>query len=297
MPPDLDLTTLRLLVAIAELGSLSAAATHLSMGQPAASARVRAFEARWRLTVLRRSARGSSFTTDGQAVVTWARATLQSVDAMRAAVSALSDDRRTGVSIAASLTNAECLLPAWLGELHRRWPRLHPTLKVVNSTRVVELVRAQTVDVGFIEVDDRPDDLGSRTIGRDEIVVVVAPGHPWATARAGAPLAPDELAAAGWVLREEGSGTRETIERAVGSRLEPTLEASSTATLLGAALAGVGPAAVSSRAVRSDLDAGRLVSVPTTLDLGRPLTAVWHPDRRRSDVVAALLELAERDRT
>lgn len=294
MTPDLDLATLRLLVSIAEHGSLNAAAAHLGIGQPAASARVRAFEARWRLTVLQRSARGSNFTRDGQAVVAWARTTLQSVDTMRAAVASLSEDRRAGISIAASLTNAEHVLPVWLGELHRRRPGLHPTLTVVNSATVVELVRQQGVDVGFVEVDGCPDDLGSTVIGTDEVAVVVSPTHPWA--RRTAPLEADEARAAAWVLREKGSGTRETIERAVGATLEAALEASSTAALIGAALAGVGPAAVTERAVRADVAEGRLVVVPTVLRLERPLTALWHPERRRSEVVDALIALAERDR-
>lgn len=69
MTADLDIETLRLLVGVAERGSLSAAAAERGMSQPAASARIKEFEARWRLAVVRRSPRGSRLTTDGEAVV------------------------------------------------------------------------------------------------------------------------------------------------------------------------------------------------------------------------------------
>lgn len=69
MSADLDVETLRLLRAVAELGSLSAAAAKRGMSQPAASARVREFESRWRLAVVRCSPRGSQLTTDGKAIV------------------------------------------------------------------------------------------------------------------------------------------------------------------------------------------------------------------------------------
>lgn len=295
MGPDLDLTTLRLLVAVDERGSLNAGAAALGIGQPAASARIRAFEARWRLTVLHRSARGSSLTTDGQAVVTWARTTLQSVDTMRAAVAALSADRSAGISIAASLTVAEFMLPAWLGELHARRPDLQPTLRVVNSSAVADLVRTQAVDVGFIEIDDRPDGLVTRVIGRDRVVAVVAPTHPWA--RRTSPVDRAELIIEHWVVRERGSGTRGTFERAVEQSVIPALEVSSTTALVGAALAGVGPAVVAERAVARELESGRLVRVSTELELSRPLAAVWHPERRLSEPVIDLLALAERDRS
>ncbi len=288
MTPDLDLLTLRLIVAIDDGGSLSAGAAALGLGQPAASARIRAFEARFRLPLLHRSARGSTFTHEGRSVVAWARETLRSVDRMRASLGALAADHRDGVAIAASLTIADYLLPAWLGELQVRRPGLHPTLRVVNSATVVEQVREQVVDLGFIEVDDRPGDLRVRVFGHDRLVAVVAVGHPWATRQDVVSAA--DLVDERWVLREHGSGTRETFERAVAGEVPVALEASSTAALVGAALSGLGPAVVSERAVADLLEQGRLVRVPIDLDLDRPLAVIWHPDRRLPDAVSDLLE-------
>ena len=94
--PDLDIETLRLLVAVVEEGSMTAAARARGISQPAASARIREFEARWRLGVVRRSARGSSVTTDGEAVIAWARPVLHAAETMRSALTALSQDRRSG---------------------------------------------------------------------------------------------------------------------------------------------------------------------------------------------------------
>lgn len=94
------------------------------------------------------------------------------------------------------------------------------------------------------------------------------------------------------MLREEGSGTRSTFERALGQRPTVALQAGSTAALLGAVRAGLGPAVVSQRAVDAEVDAGGLVVVPTTLDLERPLTAVWRKGARLSPATSALLAVA-----
>ncbi len=293
MTPEIDLETLRLLVAISDTGSLNKAAQVQGISQPAASARVRAFEARWRLAVIRRSARGSQLTVDGEAVISWAKAVLHGADTMRGSLAALSAERRSGVKIAASLTVAEHVLPQWLGELHVRRPDVYPTLRVVNTEQVLAAVRSGDVDLGFIESTQQPEALARAVVGEDRLVVVVAPDHPWAKRRAR--LSEDDLVAARWVLRESGSGTRSTFERALGHDVDVALEASSTTALVGAAAAGVGPAVVSARSVATELQTGRLVEVETGLDLVRPLTAVWRQDQRLSDSAADLLALAKPD--
>ena len=288
--PDLDLETLRLLVAVSETGSLGAAAAQRGISQPAASARVRELESRWRLAVVHRSPRGSRMTTDGEAVVTWARGVLHAADTMRASMDALTDRRRGGVRVAASLTVAEYLLPGWLGELHERHPDVRPVLRVVNSETVAEAVRSDEADIGFIESARLPAGLAHRPVGRDRLVVVVAPTHPWARRRT--PLSAEELRSARWVLRESGSGTRSTFDTALGAAPEVALEATSTAALVGAAVAGVGPGVVSQMSVRTELDLGRLVAVPTSLDLSRPLSCVWRGEERLQQPAQELLRIA-----
>lgn len=112
-------------------------------------------------------------TTDGLAVVSWARSVLHECDKMRAGLEALSSERLTEVAIAASLTVAEFILPRWLGELHSTLPDVQPKLHVVNSDRVAELVREGRGDVGFIETAARPTDLAKRVVGSDRLIVVV----------------------------------------------------------------------------------------------------------------------------
>ena len=201
---------------------MTGAARARGISQPAASARIREFEARWRLGVIRRSARGSSLTTDGEAVIAWSRPVLHAAETMRAALTALSQERRSGFVVAASLTVAEQLVPRWLGEFHAIRPEVRPVLRVVNSDAVAEAVRQGTANIGFVETTRVPHDVARMTVGRDRLCVVVAPTHPWA--RRQSPLTLEELRAASWVLREEGSGTRSTFEGALRARPTVALE-------------------------------------------------------------------------
>ena len=290
MATSVDLESLRLIVAINHEHSLGAAARALGISQPAASARLRSVESRYGLSLVARSPRGSELTEDGQAVCSWAEKVLHEVDTLQAGISALSEQRKGGIDIAASLTIAEYFLPRWLGELQRLMPDVHSSLRVMNSAEVISRVREREVQMGFIESPERPAGMSTRRVGSDRLAVVVAASHEW-TRRVYAPTV-DELASTPLVLRETGSGTREKFDRALGADPRLALEVSSTSALIGAAVNGVGPAVVSEVAVRSHLDAGVLVEVTTGLDLSRPLLAIWRADETLRSPATDLVAIA-----
>lgn len=286
----IDLDSLRLIVAVNRQHSLGAAARALGISQPAASARLRSVESRYGLSLVARSPRGSELTEDGQAVCSWAENVLHEVDTLQAGIAALSEQRKGGLEIAASLTIAEYFLPRWLGELQRQRPEVHSALRVMNSADVIARVREREVRLGFIESPDRPADMSTRRVGSDRLAIVVAARHEW-TRRAYAPSV-EELASTPLVLREAGSGTRETFDRALGAEPRFALEVSSTSALVGAAVNGVGPAVVSEVAVRSLLDSGVLAEIATDLDLRRPLLAIWREDETLRSPATDLVAIA-----
>lgn len=276
MTRELDLQAMRLVVHLDELGSLGAAGRALQISQPAASACLRSFEARWQIRVAERSPRGTRLTPDGVTVASWARDLLHQVDTLRGGLRALSgrqSDDGTVLPVAASLTIAEFVLPRWLGQLRSALPGIHPRLQVANSNQVPDLVRSGACEIGFVETTVVPDDLLRTVVGTDRLVIVVRADHPWA--RRSVPVNREQLLEAEFVVREEGSGTRDTFERALAARPRVAMVATSTTAMVGAALAGVGPAVVSPRAVTSSIEQGQLVVVDHELDLVRPLTALW----------------------
>jgi molybdate transport repressor ModE-like protein len=292
VPSRVDLESLRLLLAIADEGSLGAAARTLGISQPAASQRLRVLERRYQLRLIARSPRGSRLTTDGQVVYSWAQRVLHEVDALETGMRALSEQRAGDLRIAASLTIAEYFLPGWLAELQHEQPHVRLSMQVRNSEVVIDSIRRRGNDVGFIEQPGVPGDLESTEVGQDRLVVVVRPDHPWVTRTSA--LSTDELVASPLVLREPGSGTRRTFEAALGAPPLVALEASSTSAVIGAAISGVGAGVVSEVAVRSQLEAGFLVCVPTQLDLRRTLRAVWRRDTPLSPPARALITLTTR---
>jgi DNA-binding transcriptional LysR family regulator len=226
-------------------------------------------------------------------VTDWARTVLESAYALVEGVSALRARQHGRLRVAASLTIAEHLMPGWLVTLRDVDPDVHVELNVANSAHVIERLRGGEADLGFIEGRGAPRDLHSRAVARDRLVVVVSPAHPWSRKRR--PLRPVELATTPLLLREAGSGTRETLEAALapyGGVAEPALELGGTAPLRIAAVSGTAPAVLSALAVADEIAAGRLVEVPSELDLDRVLRAVWPRGRELPDAAVRLLRVA-----
>lgn len=290
-----DLVALDLLVRVAAGGSVGAAARELDMTQPHASRLLSRLERQLGLQLLQRSPAGSRVTAEGEVVVSWARQALESVDRVVTGARSLAAERAARLRVVASLTIAEQLAPAWIARFRREQPGHQVRLEVANSEQVLERVLSGEVPLGFVESPSVPQEVSVAAVGLDRLVVVVAPEHPWA--RRTSPLTPTELAAAELVLREEGSGTRRTLARALTRADAPLgeghLELASTAAVRAAALQGDLPAVLSELGVADQLASGALVEVPVDgLDLSRTLRAVWLPSRRPSGDAARLLRIA-----
>lgn len=292
-----DLESLRLLTLVERLGSLGSAAAEMGIAQPSASKRLATLERQLGLVLVDRTRRGSRLTSSGQVLAGWAQRVLTEVAGLLDGAAALRTQRDAELRVAASLTVAEYLAPAWMGELRRRHPGLYVGLQVTNSEHVAELVRSGAVEIGFIESPRAPRGLSSRRVASDQLVVVVAPDHRWARRRQ--PLTVRELSSTALLVRERGSGTRETLDQALAKAgagpVRPLLELGSTAAIRGALLAGTGPAVLSELAIRADLDQGRLVAVPVHgIDLRRALRAIWLAGHQLAGPAAELIAIVRR---
>jgi DNA-binding transcriptional LysR family regulator len=292
-----DLGALRALREVGRQGSIAAAAAVLGVSQQALSARMRTLERAMGVTLLARTPSGSHLTEQGRLVVGWAEDVLDAADRLEAGLRSIRSGVSHRLAIAASQTIAEHLVPHWLVELRGieragggqqgveqsgGYPPTVVELTVANSTGVLDLVRRGKARLGFIETPHLPSDLVTEPVRDDELLVVTAPGHPWARRRR--PLSFAQIAAVPLVMREAGSGTRDTLTDHLAAQDPPlrpkiAMELGTSAAVRSAIAAGVGPGVLSRLAVRDDLVLGRLVAVELAgPPLTRQLTAVWKPD-------------------
>jgi molybdate transport repressor ModE-like protein len=275
-----SLALLELLVALDEHGSISAAARTLGVSQPTASAGLRTLERRLGLDLLARSTRGTALTETGRVVAAWAADVVAASTRFEDATATLRATSHERLRVAASLTVAEHLAPRWLAQVsapHGTGAAPDDELVVRNSREVMDLVLAGAADLGFVEGPGVRRGLRSRTVADDELVAVVAPGHPWSRRRS---VDVADLLGARLLVREAGSGTREVLEAAlarVGATLPPHLPAlGSTVALTSAVVHGGAVTVVSALSVSDAVARGTLVRVPIAgIDLTRRLRVIW----------------------
>jgi molybdate transport repressor ModE-like protein len=289
--PVPDLISLDLLVSVGELGSINAAAEAHGVSQPAASTRIRSLEHVLGLRLLERNRSGSLLTAAGTATVEWANTVLGDMRALLSGAAALRAEGQSRLRLAASMTVAEYLIPVWLRQLAAARSEVTVALQMGNTVRVGELVSSGEADLGFVEGERPPGRLHARDVISDELMVVVGKHHPWARRRR--PLRAEELAATPLLMREVGSGTREVLTSELARRgleARPSLELGSTTAIKAAAIAGSGPAVLSSLAVAGEIRSGELIP---ELQLERTIRAIWSPRRPLTGAAAYLVRLAQ----
>ena len=287
-----DLTALDLFTTVIEVGSLGKAAKVHGIAQPSVSSRIRNLERQVGVTLLERTTTGCVPTPEGIVVSGWADEILRAAHDLEAGLVAIKAEQVGRLRIAASYTIAEYLLPAWLGRFAREHPQDTVALDVENSTHVLAQLDRGEADIGFIETPLATPSMEETVVGRDQLVAVVPPDHPWAKRRRRVTM--DELAETPLVMREKGSGTREALEQALtdtghGAPVS-VLELGSTSAVRSAVLTGNSPTVISRLAVAGEVSSGQLVEVKVAgLAIERDLRAVWPVGRALPKLATALL--------
>jgi len=200
------------------------------------------------------------------------------------------------LSIGASNTPGEFMLPAALRGFVRAHPGVRVSLGVKDSAEIVADLLAGKVDLGFVGARSPHPGLHFEDFAEDEIVLVASPvlaGLP------PGPLPPEAVARLPRVEREAGSGTRAVVEEHfanLGAPLDPRSIALEVGTLVGlkaAVLSGMGVAFTSRAAVQEDLAEGHLVALRiASVKIPRRIFVAWRHDRELPLAARSFLEVA-----
>lgn len=289
----LNLHHLEVFHAVAVSGSLTAAAQALGTSQPAVTKQLRLLEETLGAVLLDRLPRGIRLTAAGELLERHARVLFTQRDRALEELAELKGLRRGRLELAASLTVGSYLLPGLLARFRARHPAIEVRVSIGNTRRGLERVRDGEVDAALVEGPVELEGVEAKEFAHDELVVTAPSGHPLSRRRGAVPLR--RILSEPLVEREEGSGTREILEREL-SRLDadwkPSLVVGGTEAIKGLVAAGMGLAVLSRLAVAAECRDGRLavLRVPE-LSLGRVLSVAQPSGRTPSPVLAEFLSL------
>lgn len=248
---------------VAEYGSFSTAAQSLGMTQPAITMQVQALEEYFGTKLFHRTTKRVELSDAGKALLPYARRALDLMRETDQAMAQYTQMLKDRLQLGASLTIGEYILPRLLGPFAKEYPYIMISLKVFNTTQIVEEILNHHLTFGLVEAPIEHPDIHSDVVLNDELFLVMPSDHPL---RAVESPTFDQLVDYPFVLREPGSGTRQVMEREIlqrgydPSRLKIVMELGSTGAVKSAVEAGLGLSVLSRSAVRHESVLGTVVT-------------------------------------
>lgn len=275
------LRQLEVFLAAARYENISRAAESLSMSQSAASAALRELEQQFEIQLLDRVGKRLQLNDLGKIMQAKAQSLMEQAQELEAALRQHSDvgDLKVG----ATLTIGNYLAVGIMARFMDQHPGVNVQLHVANTAEIASKVSHFELDIGLIEGELNDPQLEIEPWCDDELVVFCAPEHPLASQQT---ISDEDLIATPWILREAGSGTRQTFDRAVGSalpELQVLLELEHTEAIKRAVEANLGIACLSKVTLKEAFSRGSLMPLHTPhLNLRRRFYFILHKQKYRS---------------
>ena len=285
-----SLRHLQIFTAVAREGNISAAAVELAMSQSAASAALLELERRYDRPLFDRAGKRLRINETGRSLLPAARDLLDRAEEIDAL---LAGHRGPGsFRLGATQTIGNHIAPSLIEAYSRRYPDSALTLDISNTAEIAGRIADFSLDLALVEGECADPDLIVTDWIDDELVLICNPSHPLAVQ---APCPVDALLGQRWVVREKGSGTRQTLDQAMRpywsrwrigmelQQIEAILETVAVSSMIGC---------VCRLTARSALAQGRVVELRVPeIDLRRRFYTVLHREKHVTAGIRAFMDI------
>lgn len=262
----ISLNQLRTLLEVASTGSVHDAAERLVISQPAVSAALAGLQKTIGVPVVERNGRGIRLTPSGERLTAYGRRVFALLDEAIAESRAAGAPEAGRIRLSAVTTAAEQLLPELLSGFRRVAGGVEVELHVANKDSVWDRLAHWEADLVLAGRPPQDGHFQTVAVRPNAVVVVGPPGHTYDL---------PELARTTWLLREPGSGTRETTRNVLAQLgiAPPAVTIGSNGAIRECVRAGLGISLLSRDAVAREIAQHVLAEIPTPVT---PLVRDWH---------------------
>jgi DNA-binding transcriptional LysR family regulator len=298
-PLQIEFRHLESFCRVADLKSFSKAADDLFLTQPTVSGHILSLEQSLSLRLFDRASREVRLTKSGEVFQEYASKILSLRKDLLNALSEFSQGIRGELSLGASTIPGEYLLPRLIGDFKKEHPSFLISLKIADTKEVIQYVLQDHVEFGIIGAKLSHPSLHYEKYEEDEIIVVGPSDHPLTRKKR---VNVDELLKEPWIIREEGSGTRIAVEKALrrkGKSLKQfnvVIEMGSTSSVKEGVKAKLGLAFISGRATEGEVRQGAFsrIDVEGLEPISRQIYIVSHRRRTLSPMGMEFLRFLRR---
>jgi len=292
---DFTLRELEIFSKVVELESFSKAADKVFLVQASVSERIASLEKKVGTRLLDRLGRRVVPTAAGELLYKHANQLLEMKANTQLELERFLGLEQGDIAMGGSTIPGEYILPNMIGKFNQSYPRIIVNLAIGDSSGIEKQVLAGELELGVIGSESAQANLRCRKLWEDELVLAVAPNHPWAKRKQ---ISPDELLQESFILREKGSGTLKILDTYLQSSDVLSMEALKVIARFGSSTAvkqgvksGLGLSILSARAIESDVKAGHLIALKIKdLTMSRHFFLIRNKLRIASPACQALLD-------
>lgn len=281
---NVTLRQMRVFAAVARHLSFTRAAQELHLTQPAVSQQVSLLEDEVGMPLFEQIGRKIRLAPAGMELLRYAT---QVTELLREAGETLAAMRglKRGVLKLGAVSTAKYFAPTLLSAFAPAYPEVTIKFTVANREEIVKLLGANELDLVIMGRPPRELDTTAEPFARHPLVIIAAPDHPL-TRRRHIPL--KSLTRESFIIREQGSGTRASMEHVFRERAVPfraTMEVSSNETIKQAVMAGMGLSFISSHTIGLEAGAGKLAILDVA---GLPVVRDWYVIHLREKILSPI---------
>jgi DNA-binding transcriptional LysR family regulator len=293
-----DIMTIRYLkifVTVADCKSMTAASEALFISQPTVSQAISELENYYGIKLFDRLSKKLYITENGKHLLSYARHIIALYEEMELS---LKDPEKSGaMKIGASVTIGADLLPQLVNEFEVTRPDVSVSAVIKNTTEIENLIIKNDIDFALVEGIVHNSSIVSKPYIDDELVLVCGKSHPLYDSGS---ISISGLVKYDFVVREQGSGTRELFESAMVANSvnwKQKWECAGSDVLKSAAVHGIGIAVISKRLVDAEVKAGEISIIRVQgIDLKRKFSIVYHKNKYITETMKAFFDIVHNPR-
>jgi DNA-binding transcriptional LysR family regulator len=291
-----SLRQIEVFLAIANFENVSRAADQLSLSQSAASGALKELESQFDVLLFDRIGKRLKLNEQGRMLRVKAESLIALAQELQKEL--IQNNNLGNLNIGATLTIGNYLCVDIMQSYLEQAPEAKINLDIANTERIMQELLNFDIDVGLLEGEIQHPDLEIRTWREDRLACFCSPTHALTEK---SDLQVDDLVAANWILRERGSGTRQTFDRALQghlSQLNVVLEFEQTEAIKRAVAKNLGIGCLPEIALKDDFERGILHPLYCDeLDFKRKLYIAIHKQKFRTAGLDRWLELCDWDKS
>ncbi len=206
---------LKTFIAVVEFKNFTKAGEHLNLSQPSVSTHIKNLENVFGVRLINRSVKQKTIviTESGFTLYKKAKEILNLIDITHMEVLNTSNSLKGHLKIGASLTIGEYVLPKFLAIFCKKYPDIDIEVFIENTSIICSHLKELTLDIGLIEGTSSSSSFTQEYFLEDKMVLAFPYNSDLITDN----FSFDKLQNQKWVVREEGSGTREFLNMFLGT--------------------------------------------------------------------------------